>query len=77
MGVIREAGRSDELDEKATLMRILDELPMVASFVTQFTKRYRHDGEKFSRDLLQGLAASMTARLRVMIDEVTNSVAQI
>ncbi len=66
-----------EPNEKATIMRILEELPKIANLVTQFTKRYSQDAEKYSRDLPQALAASITSRLKAMIDEVTNWVAQI
>lgn len=65
-------------EKKATIMRILEELPKVANLVTQFNRRYSQDAERYSRgDLPQALAASITLRLKVMIDEVTNWVAQI
>ena len=67
----------DDYDEKATIMRIRDELPMVANLVAQFTRRYSQDAEVCSRDLLQGLALSITGRLSAMIDEVTNWMARI
>ena len=74
---MRSSGPLDEPGEKAITMQILDNLPMVANLVTQFTKRYSQDADICSRDLLQGLAMSISARLWVMIDEVTNWVAQI
>ena len=67
----------DDCDERATIMRIRDELPMVANLVAQFTRRYSQDAEMCSRDLLQGLALSITGRLSAMIDEVTNWMARI
>jgi Aflatoxin regulatory protein/Fungal Zn(2)-Cys(6) binuclear cluster domain len=70
-------GLQDGPNEKATIMLILEELPKVANLVTQFTRRYCQDTEKCSRDLLQALAASITSRLKSMIDEVTNWIAQI
>ena len=63
-------------NEKATTMRILEELPKFANLVTQYTRRYSFDTEKCWRDLPQALAASITSRLKSMIDEVTNWVAQ-
>lgn len=72
------AALPDEPSEKATIMRILEELPKVANLVTQFTRRYGQDAERYySRDLPQALAASITSRLKAMIDEVTSWVAQI
>lgn len=67
----------DGPNEKATIMRILEELPKVANLVTQFTKRYNQDAEEYPRDLPQALGASITSRLKSMIDEVTNWVAQV
>ena len=79
---VRKAGKMESVDsggrdEKATIMQIRDELPMVANLVAQFTRRYSQDAEMCSRDLLQGLALSITGRLSAMIDEVTNWMAQI
>lgn len=70
-------GLRDGPNEKATIMLILEELPKVANLVTQFTRRYSQDTEKGSRDLLQALTASITSRLKSMIDGVTNWIAQI
>lgn len=64
-------------NEKAAILRILEELPKVANLVTQYTRRYSHDTDNFPRDLPQTLAASITSRLKSMVDEVTNWVVQI
>ena len=67
----------DGSKEKAAIMQILEELPRVANLITQFTKRYGQDAEECATDLPQALAASMTCRLKAVIDEVTNWVARI
>lgn len=64
-------------NETAVAMRLLEELPKVANLVTQFTKRYRQNAENSSKDLHQVLAASLTASLKSIINEVTDWVAQI
>ena len=58
-------------DGKATLMRILGELPKIADLVTQFRNRYSQQGDLDSTELFEPLAASMTSRLRSMIDRFT------
>lgn len=70
-------GRADEMSTDANIMRMLEELPKVANLIMQFTKRYCEEAEKCSRDFLQVLAASKMARVRAMIDEVSNWVAQV
>ncbi len=59
------------------IMRILGELPKIADLVTQFRNRYSHADEDeedpSSRDLLRALVASMTSRLKMMIDDFTHS----
>ncbi|KAG7007375.1 hypothetical protein G7Y79_00010g028760 [Physcia stellaris] len=78
----QEHGNSDgdpnrETNEAAAAMRLLEELPKVANLVTQFTKRYGQNAESSSKDLHQVLAASLTASLKSIINEVTDRVAQI
>ncbi len=70
-------GRADGMSTDANVMRMLEELPKVANLIMQFTKRYCEEVENCSRDFLQALAASIMARLRAMIDEVTNWVARV
>jgi hypothetical protein len=72
LSVTEEAG-----SEKAVVMRILEELPKVANLVMQFGKRYSVDAEKSSKELLQAVAASIRLRLKTMVDEITDWVAQI
>ena len=61
---------------KAPIMRILGELARIADLVTQFRNRYseedEEDEESSSRDLLRALVASMTSRLKIMIDDFTH-----
>lgn len=58
---------------KAPIIRILGELPRIADLVTQFRNRYsQEEGDPGSRDLLRALVASMTSRLKSMIDEFTH-----
>ena len=64
------------LRAKAPVMRILGELPRIADLVTQFRNRYSQEDEEdedsSSRDLLRALVASMTSRLKSMIDDFTH-----
>ena len=64
------------LQAKAPIMRILGELARIADLVTQFRNRYSEedgeDEESSSRDLLRALVASMTSRLKTMIDDFTH-----
>ena len=64
------------LQAKAPIMRILGELARIADLVTQFRNRYseedEEDEESSSRDLLRALVASMTSRLKIMIDDFTH-----
>ena len=62
---------------KAPIMRILGELSKIADLVTQFRNRYSQGEEEeeedaSSRDLLRALVASMTSRLKILIDEFTH-----
>ena len=63
------------LQAKASIMRILGELPRIADLVTQFRNRYSgedEDKESSSKDLLRALVASMASRLKIMIDDFTH-----
>lgn len=64
------------VDAKAPIMLILGELPKITDLVTQFRNRYsQNDDEEedpSSRDMLRALVASMTSRLKRMIDEFTH-----
>ena len=64
------------LQAKAPIMRILGELARIADLVTQFRNRYskedKEDEESSSRDLLKALLASMTSRLKILIDDFTH-----
>ena len=63
------------LQAKAPIMRIIGELARIADLVTQFRNRYSkedEDEESSSRDLLRALIASMTSRLKIMIDDFTH-----
>lgn len=60
----------DGSNEQATIVRMLEELPRFANLVTQYTRRYSRDVDKCPRDLPQALTASITFRLKSMIDEV-------
>ena len=61
------------LQAKAPIMRILGELARITDLVTQFQNRYaEEDEESSSRDLLGALVASMTSRLKIMIDDFTH-----
>ena len=66
------------LHTKAPIIHILGELPRIADLVTQFRNRYSQEDEEEeeedprSRDLLRALVASMTSRLKIMIDEFTH-----
>ncbi|CAF9919988.1 MAG: hypothetical protein HETSPECPRED_004133 [Heterodermia speciosa] len=64
-------------DERSATVRLLGELPKLANLVTQFTRRYRQDMDKSPKDLRQVLATSLTIRLKALVNEVTNWVAQI
>ena len=77
--VISNSGASNQysgLRAKAPVMRILGELPRIADLVTQFRNRYSQEDEEdedsSSRDLLRALVASMTSRLKSMIDDFTH-----
>ena len=77
--VISNSGASTQysgLRAKAPVMRILGELPRIADLVTQFRNRYSQEDEEdedsSSRDLLRALVASMTSRLKSMIDDFTH-----
>lgn len=79
-------GGGGVIQPKAPIMRILGELPRMANLLTQFRSRYyynnssssQEDGvsmivvDSSSRDLLRALVATMTSRLKVMIDEFTH-----
>ena len=67
----------DDSDVTASTMHILEQLPKVASLVTQFITRYEQDTQRGGSNLLRPLGASVMCRLRGMIDEVTDRVAQI
>ena len=62
------------LQGKTPIMRILGELARIADLVTLFRNRYskEEDEESSSRDLLKALLASMTSRLKIMIDDFTH-----
>ena len=64
------------LQDKAPIMRILGELARIADLVTQFQNRYskedKEDEESSSRDLQRALLASMTSRLKNLIDDFTH-----
>ena len=64
------------MQAKAPIMRILGELARIADLVTLFRNRYskedKEDEESSSRDLLKALLASMTSRLKIMIDDFTH-----
>ena len=63
---------------KAPIMRILGELPRVADLVTQFRNRYCSSSPTAAgdvdgtEDLFKGMVATMTCRLRNLIDEFTH-----
>ncbi|KAI9689783.1 MAG: hypothetical protein M1822_009665 [Bathelium mastoideum] len=73
----RNRNLRDDSDVTATTMHILEQLPQIASLVTQFMKRYEQEMQRDGCDLLRALGASVMSRLRGMIDEVTDRVAQI
>lgn len=62
---------------KATIRHVLEELPRVANLTTQFSQRYERDVGECVGEMLRSLAASVTARLREIINHVTDLVAQI
>ena len=70
------ASQYSGLQSKAPIMRILGELARIADLVTQFRNRYseedEEDEESSSRDLLRALVASMTSRLKSIIDDFTH-----
>ncbi|KAF2229685.1 hypothetical protein EV356DRAFT_570914 [Viridothelium virens] len=66
----------DDSDFTTKTMHILEQLPQVASLVTQFMKRYEQDMQRGGSDLLGALGASVMCRLKGMTDEVTDRMAQ-
>ncbi len=52
------ASLQDGSNEKATMMRVLEELPKVANLVMQFTKRYSQNVEESPAEFLPALADS-------------------
>ncbi|MCJ1401242.1 hypothetical protein MMC11_004454 [Xylographa trunciseda] len=73
----RTRNLKDDSDVSASTMYILEQLPQVASLVIQFITRYEQDTQRGGSDLLKALGASVIYRLRGMIDEVTDRVAQL
>ncbi|KAL8795404.1 MAG: hypothetical protein Q9195_002145 [Heterodermia aff. obscurata] len=64
-------------NERSATVQLLGELPKLANLVTQFTKRYSQDTGQSPKDLRQVLATSLTTRLKALVNDVTNWVAQI
>ncbi|KAL9094172.1 MAG: hypothetical protein Q9165_003587 [Trypethelium subeluteriae] len=74
---IRSRNLRDDSDITANTMHILDQLPQVASLVTQYMKRYEQDMQRGGSDLLRALGAAAMCRLKGMTDEVTDRMAQV
>jgi hypothetical protein len=57
-------------------VRVLEELPKVASLVMQFNKRCSQDAKEYSGNLLPALGASLKSRLQSMTNEAVDCLAQ-
>jgi hypothetical protein len=79
MEIIQENGE-DRIacisNDKAVIMRMVSELPKVANLITQFMQ-YSRNADKLSRDFLQSLSALLTTRLKNMMGDVTDWIAQV
>jgi hypothetical protein len=71
-----QANRGPNHDNTA-MMQVLDQLPRVANLIAQFGKRYDKDNDPVTWALIDKLAMELKDRLRRMIDEATDWVAQV
>ena len=64
-------------DRNPSKMRVLDQLPKIADLVTQYSTRYSEQARNSEKELLQNLAETNLSRLKGVINQVTNRIAQI